>query len=391
LNARLLKVLTAHVTDEQELELIMPDTRPSFTALAETLPSTVPFVGPEAIARQRGRAFAARLGANESGFGPSPRVIAAMQAAAEGTWAYGDPENHEIKAAVALHLAAGFNNVAVGGGIDGLFGLTVRLFAGPGDAVVSSLGGYPTFHYHVAGFGAALRTTPYVSDHEDLDRLLELARREKAKIVYLANPDNPMGTWHSGADVAAFARALPPETLLVLDEAYCETAPDGTLPDLPIDQPNVLRFRTFSKAYGLAGARLGYVFGDARLINGYDKVRNHFGISRITQAAGIAALKDQDYLRSVVTKIIAARDRITQIAGNAGLKPLPSATNFVAIDCGRDGAFAKAVLDGLIARDVFVRKPVAPVLDRCIRVSCGPDKELGLFEAALEETLYALR
>jgi histidinol-phosphate aminotransferase len=369
----------------------MADVRPSFTALAETLPSTVPFVGPEAIARQRGREFAARLGANESEFGPSPRVIEAMKAAAAESWAYGDPENHEIKAAIAKHTGIKFEQVAVGGGIDGLFGLTVRLFAGPGDVVASSLGGYPTFHYHVAGFGAALKTTPFVNDREDLDGLLELAYREEAKIVYLANPDNPMGTWHSGADVAALARALPPSTLLVLDEAYCETAPDGTLPDLPVDMPNVLRFRTFSKAYGLAGARLGYVFGDAQLITGYDKVRDHFGISRVTQAAGLAALQDQEYLRTVVARIIAARTRIGEIATNAGLNPLPSATNFVAIDCGRDGAFAKLVLDGLIARDVFVRKPAAPVLDRCIRVSCGPDRELDLFEAALRQTLAALR
>jgi histidinol-phosphate aminotransferase len=375
----------------REMELTMAPDRPNFTPLAEALPSTVPFVGPEAIARQRGRAFAARLGANESGFGPSPRVIEAMQAAAQESWAYGDPENHEIKAAVAAHLGAGFENVAAGGGIDGLFGLTVRLFAGPGDVVVSSLGGYPTFHFHVAGFGAVLKTTPYVNDREDLDGLLDLARKEKAKVVYLANPDNPMGTWHSGAEVTAFAKALPASTLLVLDEAYCETAPEGTLPDLHLDTPNVLRFRTFSKAYGLAGARLGYVFGEARLIKGYDKVRDHFGISRITQAAGIAALKDQDYLCEAVGKIIAARERIARIADGAGLNPLPSATNFVAIDCGRDGSFAKSVLDGLIARDVFVRKPAAPVLDRCIRVSCGPDRELGLFEAALNETLAALR
>jgi histidinol-phosphate aminotransferase len=370
---------------------IMADTRPQFTPLAETLPSTVPFVGPEAIARQRGRVFAARLGANESGFGPSPKVIAAMQAAAAESWAYGDPENHEIKAALAQHLGVGFDQVAVGGGIDGLFGLTVRLFAGPGDVVVSSLGGYPTFHYHVAGFGAELKTTPYVQDREDLDGLLALAKSAQAKIVYLANPDNPMGTWHSGADVAAFARALPASTLLVLDEAYNETAPAGALPELPVDMANVLRFRTFSKAYGLAGARLGYVFGNAQLVSGYDKVRNHFGISRITQAAGLAALADQEYLRAAIVHIIAARERIAGIASAAGLNPLPSATNFVAVDCGRDGTFAKAVLDGLIARDIFVRKPAAPVLDRCIRVSCGPERELDLFEAALDDTLRALK
>ena len=369
----------------------MPDIFPNLTRITEMLPSTVPFVGPETLERQRGRPFKARLGANESGFGPSPRVLEVMRQGAAESWAYGDPENYEIKTAIAAHLAVDFDNVSVGSGVDGLLGLVVRLFAEPGESVVSSLGGYPTFNYHVAGFGAALKTTPYRDDREDLDGLLELAKREKAKIVYLANPDNPMGTWHDGKDVAEFARALPASTLLVLDEAYCETAPQSALPTLPIDMPNLLRFRTFSKAYGLAGARLGFVFGNQRLVSAFDKVRNHFGVSRIAQAAGIAALRDRDYLNAVVGRIIDSREAITLIAKNNGLSALPSATNFVAIDCGRDGAFARQVLDGLIERDIFVRKPAAPVLDRCIRVSCGPELEMTLFEEALTETMRALR
>jgi histidinol-phosphate aminotransferase len=364
---------------------------PSLTRIAQSLPSTIPFVGPESIARQRGRPFAARLGANESGFGPAPSVVEAMSKAAAESWAYGDPENYEIKAAIAAHLGFAAENVSVGPGIDALLGLTVRLFAEPGDTVVSSLGGYPTFNYHVAGYGAALKTVPYRDDHEDLEGLLALAGREKAKIVYLANPDNPMGTWHKAEKVAAFASALPPETLLILDEAYGETAPAGTLPELPANTRNVLRFRTFSKAHGLAGARIAYVFGAPELISAFDKVRDHFSISRMAQAAGIAALKDTAHLNAVLKKIEASRAEITRIAVENGMSALPSATNFVAIDCGRDGAFARTVLEGLIARDIFVRKPAAPVLDRCIRVSCGPEKEMALFAAALDDVMASLK
>ena len=369
----------------------MNDIRPSLTRIAQELPSTIPFVGPESITRQRGRAFKARLGANESGFGPAPSVIAAMAAAAGESWAYGDPENFEVTAAVAAHLGLDAAHVSVGAGIDGLLGLAVRLFAEAGDIVVSSLGGYPTFHYHVAGYGAQLKTVPYRDDHEDLDGLLALARSEKAKIVYLANPDNPMGTWHTGDRVAEFAKALPPQTLLILDEAYGETAPSGTLPDLHADMPNVLRFRTFSKAYGLAGARIGYVFGAPELVRAFNKVRDHFGVSRMAQAGGIAALKDVAHLEAVLNKIAASRTEITRIALDNGLRALPSATNFVAIDCGRDGVFAKSILDGLIAGDIFVRKPAAPVLDRCIRVSCGPEREMALFAEALRDVTANLK
>ncbi len=369
----------------------MQPLRPQLTPLAQSLPSTVPFVGPESIARQRGRPFKARIGANESGFGPSPRVVAAMASAAAESWAYGDPENFDIKAAIAAHIGVRPENIAIGGGIDGLLGLTVRLFAGPGDVVVSSLGAYPTFNYHVTGYGAALKTAPYRQDHEDLEALLDLATSQRAKVVYLANPDNPMGTWHAGSRVAEFASALPESTLLILDEAYCETAPAAALPAIHVDTPNVLRFRTFSKAYGLAGVRLGFAFGPRELAGAFDKVRDHFGVSRLAQAAGIEALRDQDYLTDAVRRICESRETIKRIAGANGLGTVPSATNFVAIDCGQDGAFARQVLDGLIERDIFVRKPAAPVLDRCIRVSCGPEADMAHFEEAMAGTMNSLR
>jgi histidinol-phosphate aminotransferase len=364
---------------------------PKLTALAATLPDTVPFVGPEAQERNRGRAFRARLGANESGFGPSPLVVRAMAEAASVAWKYCDPENHDLKKALAAHVGVGFENIVVGEGIDGLLGLTVRLFAEPGAVVVSSLGAYPTFNFHVAGFGARLVTVPYRDDHEDLDALLAAVRKEAASIVYISNPDNPMGSWIDAAAVERFADGLPADTLLVLDEAYGETAPAGTLPPILPIRPNVLRYRTFSKAYGLAGMRCGYAIGEASLIKTFEKVRNHFGVNRMAQIAGLAALSDSAHLAHVVGKVEHARKRIAAVGEANGLKPLPSATNFVTIDCGGDGAFAMKVLQQLVARDVFVRKPMAPGLDRCIRVSAGPDDELAIFEAELPAALAAAR
>ena len=127
------------------------------------------------------------------------------------------------------------------------------------------------------------------------------------------------------------------------------------------------------------------------MIRDFEKIRNHYGVSRMAQIAGVEALADQDYLGTVVARVAAGRQRIAGIAEANGLKPLPSATNFVTIDCGRDGSFALKVLQNLLSRDVFVRKPTAPGLDRCIRVSVGLDHELDIFAEELPGALAAAR
>lgn len=366
-------------------------TEPRYTPLTQSLPATVPFVGPETQERQRGSAFHARLGANENVFGPSPRAIEAMQNAAQDIWMYGDPENHDLRQALAAHHGITPDHIVVGEGIDGLLGYLVRLLVGPGDAVVTSDGAYPTFNYHVAGFGGVLHKVSYVDDHEDPSLLFAKAAEVDAKLVYLANPDNPMGTWRSGADLLAAMDALPDGCLLVLDEAYVECAPDGTAIYVDINDPRLIRMRTFSKVYGMAGARVGYGLGAPGLISAFNKVRNHFGMNPAAQAGALAALADDEWLDHVRNEIMAGRERIADIAQSQGLTPIPSATNFVAIDCGSDGAFAKAVLDNLISLGLFVRMPFSVPQNRCIRVSCGTAADLDAFEAALPKALEAAR
>jgi histidinol-phosphate aminotransferase len=365
--------------------------RPPLTRIVRDLPRLVPFVGPEAQERARGRPFKARLGANESVFGPSPEAVAAMEAAAGESWKYSDPESHDLRLALAAHHGVGVDNIVIGEGIDGLLGLAVRMAAEPGEAIVTSDGAYPTFNFHVAAQGAALLKVPYRDDREDLEALLAAAHQHHARVLYVSNPDNPMGSWWPAGEIQRLIAALPGDTLLLLDEAYCDTAPVDAVPPIDVSNPQVIRLRTFSKAYGLAGARIGYAVGEGDMIAAFEKVRNHYGINRVGQIGARAALLDQAYLAEAVGRIGRARTRIAAIARDHGLLPLASGANFVTVDCGADGDFARAVLDGLLERDVFARKPAVAPLDRCVRISCGSDADLDVLAAALGAALADAR
>ncbi len=368
-----------------------PMKTPQYTPLAASLPASVPFVGPETQERANGRPFAARLGANENMFGPSPMAVAAMTASAHEVWMYGDPEVHDLRAALARHHETAAENIFVGEGIDGLLGYLVRLLISPGDAVVTSDGAYPTFNFHVAGFGGVLHKVPYKDDFEDPEALLARAAEVGAKLIYLANPDNPMGSRLEAAVIEDMVARLPAGCLLILDEAYIDLAPDGSAPIIATNDPRVIRFRTFSKGYGMAGLRVGYGIAAPELVQAFNKVRNHFGVGRIAQAGAIAALKDQAWLAAGKEKVIAARQSFGAVGQANGLRVLPSATNFICLDCGQDGDFARRVLQALGAEGVFVRMPGVAPMDRCIRVSLGDEAALEVFAKALPRALKAAR
>ncbi len=361
------------------------------TPLVAGLPATVPFVGPEAQERQRNRRFVARIGANENVFGPSPKAIAAMRDAARDVWMYPDPENHDLRLALAVHHRIDPAHIQIGEGIDTLLGYLCRMTVAPGTNVVTSDGAYPTFNYHVTGYGGTLHKVPYRDDCEDLQALVDKAKSTRAALIYVSNPDNPMGTWHDAPALKGMIASLPDTTLLVLDEAYVDTAPPGTAPDVDPDRPNVIRMRTFSKAYGMAGARVGYALGPRPLIAAFDRIRNHFGMTRIAQAGALAALADQAYIAEVVSRIATSRDRIAAIARASDLHPVPSASNFVTVDCGHDGDFARRVLGGLLERGIFVRMPFVAPQDRCIRIGCGLPGHLDLLAEHLPPILDSAR
>ena len=362
----------------------MMATAPRFTRLVDGLPSTIPFVGPETLERRRSEVFRVRVGANESAFGVSPKAAEAMREAVETIAWYNDPEAWDLRSAIAALHGVAIDEVLLGAGIDEMLGNVVRMVIEPGMPVVTSLGAYPTFNYHVAGFGGMLEAVPYRDDRIDLEALLDAVHRLDAPLVFLANPDNPMGTWHDAGQVRAFIDELPESTLLVLDEAYIEFAPAAATFPIVADDPRVIRMRTFSKAHGMAGARIGYAIAPSRTIGGLGRIRNHFGVNRIAQAGALASLGDPAFIASVVEEVARGRNEYYALARRLGLSSIRSATNFVAIDAGGDGDRARALLARLQDEGVFARMPGVAPLDRCIRVTVGTAEERARFARIFE-------
>ena len=348
---------------------------PSPTALVSGLPPTVPFVAPEEIERRLGRPFRLRLGANESAFGPSPR---ALEAAGFDVSRYGDPKAFDLRAALAARHGVALQEILVASGIDELLGLFCRAFAAPGDGVATTEGSYPTFEYAAAGVGARIERLPYRDFRPDLRALGEASRGKK--IVYLANPDNPTGALLGPKEVEWFRTGLAGHCLLLLDEAYADFVPAGSLPRFRPEDPSVVRLRTFSKAHGLAGLRVGYTIAHADHVAALERIRLHFGVNGPAQAAALASLADETHLSQVVAETVAGRARLTAMGEALGWTPLPSSTNFVLFEVGGVGRAAWLV-DDLARRGVFVRRAAGGGL----RITVGRPSEMDELEPVLRE------
>ena len=359
----------------------------SFTKIAYDLPETVPFVGPESQERENSFSFDARLGANESVFGPSKMVMDAIKVQADEVWQYGDPESFDLLQKLSEFYSLPRDNFIIGEGIDGLLGNLVRLFIEPGDEVVSSLGAYPTFKYHVDGFGGKMSLVPYRNYFEDLDALLIAAKKRKAKILYLSNPDNPMGTFHPKDRMQDFIDKIPDDTILCLDEAYADFVDKNELASIDLEKENVIRFRTFSKAYGLAGLRVGYGIGNKKMVKAFNKVRNHFGVNKLGQIAAKVALEDQDHLKTVLKKVDQSKKDIAAVFQKFGFTSLSSRTNFVPVNSGGDGKFAAKLMRSLIQEKIFVRMPSVSPLNSFIRITAGTSDDLTVLDNALNKII----
>ncbi|MBV8580437.1 MAG: aminotransferase class I/II-fold pyridoxal phosphate-dependent enzyme, partial [Candidatus Eremiobacteraeota bacterium] len=345
---------------------------------------------PEELARRVGRTDLLRLGANESAFGPSPRAIAAMREAVALTSWYGDPESLQLRAALAARHGCAVEEIVVACGIDDLMGLIVRAYCGPGDACVATRGTYPTLFYHLNGLGArAEYAEPDAQGGIVVENIVDAVRRSGAKLVYVANPDNPSGAFVDRATLAALRAALPDDVMLFLDEAYADFVPrESLLPDV-ID-PRIVRTRTFSKAYGMAGARIGYALAPAELVATFQKLRLHFGVNRTAQIGALAALDDEAFMRGVIAEVERGRDEYHALAARHGLPSLPSSTNFVCIGIGTR-AEAEAMVGTLLELGVFVRKPWAAPIDGYIRVTVGTATERAAFAEIFTEALDRVR
>lgn len=356
----------------------------------EAIAQMTPFIGPEQLMRETGRSTLVRLGANESAFGPSPAAVAAMSAELDRLWWYGDPDSYELREALARKHNVRVEELLVGAGIDDLMGLVVRAFVAPGGAAVTTRGSYPTYNYHVHGYGGRLVCADYRDNGRlDLDALVDVAKRERASVIYLCNPDNPSGTFNSRDEMARFFEAIPRDAVFLLDEAYADFVDETDLLPMQIED-RLIRTRTFSKAYGLAGARIGYAIATERVLGILQNIRLQYGVNRNAQVGALASLGDEVFRRWVVDEVAKARGDYYALARELGLGAIESATNFVCIDLGNVDRATRVMHELLARHGVWIRKPGLPPLDRYVRVSAGTQPMRAAFAAAFREVVAAV-
>ncbi|MBC8065117.1 MAG: aminotransferase class I/II-fold pyridoxal phosphate-dependent enzyme [Chlorobia bacterium] len=354
---------------------------PEPSSIVSAIPATTPFVGPETLEREMRKHFELRLGANESLFGASPLAIEAMQRQAAIGHFYGDPEGFELRSEIAARHDCAIQNVVLGSGIDELLMLFCRAYLPVGDSALTTFGSYPTFEYAVQSVGGKLLYDIYSDAGTiDLESMAHFALVDAPQVLYLANPDNPSGTWHGPDAIAEFRSQLHRDILFLLDEAYSDFAPE-VAPFDPSDT-GLVRLRTFSKGHGMAGIRIGFALCHAEHVSALNKIRMHFGVSSVAQAGALASLRDEDHLARVVSETIRVRDWLAKEMLALGFPSLPSQTNFLTIQIGSKER-AEDVLLGLRKQSVFIRKPMK-ALDDHIRVSIGP-------QSVMEEFLERFR
>ena len=269
-----------------------------------------------------------------------------------------------------------------------MLSLVVRMIFAPGTPVVTSIGACLNSDYHVAGYDGKLETVPYSNNHKDTDANLAAAVAHDSPLMYFANPDNPMGTWFSASDVQSLIDSVPMGKLLVLDEAYVEFAAEPTDPPIDTSDPRVIRMRTFSKAHGMTGARIGYPITHRDIITSINKIRLHFTVKRIAQIGALALIHDHEHITDLAAKVARSRQEYFDLATRRQLPFVPSATNFILIDV-RLGYRARALVQKLAKNSFFIRLPSAPRLDQCVRVTVGTSAVRALFADALKDALDA--
>ncbi|MDR5899220.1 aminotransferase class I/II-fold pyridoxal phosphate-dependent enzyme [Halomonas vilamensis] len=295
-----------------------------------------PFPGIKVLERKLGHPIPHRLGSNE-GLDMPHRALREHfgDALAEQVYAYGDAEALGVRQRISRQQNIPLEALLVDAGADSLMALALRATCTPGASVVTTAGTYPTFAYFARGHGCRMVEPAYQQSPgllaPDLAALNHAAHESQARLVYLANPDNPSGHLHTDADIRALRDTLPSDCWLLLDEAYGDFRDDAESSVLANVLPGVIRLRTLSKAHGLAGLRIGYAIAEPQTLAMLMKVRIHYAVSTLTQAAAEVVLDHPDETRAHIKAVKARREKLAQHFRALGADVLPSATNFVGI------------------------------------------------------------
>jgi histidinol-phosphate aminotransferase len=339
------------------------------------------------VKRELGLRDVIKLASNENPLGPSPLAVAAAHEALADVNRYPDPQATELRQALAGHLRVRFEQILVGNGSVEIIDLVARALLGPGDNAVISRHAFVRFRQIVAAHNRGARLVPTRDLTHDLEAMAR-AVDARTRLVFVANPNNPTGTWNRTGELRALVEALPPGCLLVLDEAYHEYAraagadadyPDGI--ELVREGAPVLVTRTFSKVYGLGGLRAGYAVAAPEVLEAVLVIREAFGTNSVAQRAAAAALGDVAHVRRSLELNQAERPRLAAALQARGFRVLPSLANFVTFDTGGSG---RELFQQLLARGVIVR-PLDPYeMGSFLRVSVGTAAENDAFLGALD-------
>ncbi len=339
------------------------------------------------LERELGITGIVKLASNENPLGASSAAIAAMQEAIKTIALYPDGNGFDLKDALVKRYAVAHNNVTLGNGSNDLLELSARAFLAPGDKVVYSAHAFAVYALATQAVGATGITVPAAKDFgHDLPAMLKAATANKVKMVFIANPNNPTGTFLSADALLSFMRALPADILVVLDEAYNEYLPEDKRYDSVSwlkEFPNLIISRTFSKAYGLAGLRVGYALAHEQVTDMINRVRQPFNVNSVAQAAAVAALRDVSFVKKTFELNRRGMSQITEGLTKLGLEYIPSYGNFVAFRIGGATAMYRRLLElGVIVR------PIANYdMPDWLRVSIGLESENAKFLSALEKAM----
>jgi histidinol-phosphate aminotransferase len=335
-----------------------------------------PYVGGKA--EVEGMANVIKLSANEAALGPSPRVVEALQAAAHFAHRYPDGGARTLCQAIGEHFGLDPERIVAGNGSDELLQLLMRAYAGPGDEVLHSAHGFLMYRLCALAIGATPVAAPERALKTDVDAMLARVT-SRTRAVFLANPNNPTGSYLTPEELARLHAGLPDDVLLVIDAAYAEYIGrnDYTTGQELVDRaPNVVMTRTFSKLFGLGALRLGWLYAQPDVIDVLHRVRGPFNVNALAQIAGIAALEDREHQARERANNDRWRPWLAEQLAAMGLKVHPTVANFVLVEFPQTEAkSARAASVWLEQHGILARPMAAYGLPHCLRITVGREQE----------------
>jgi len=355
--------------------------------VSPSIESLLPYEGGkpvEELAREFGITDAIKLASNENPLGPSPKALVAIRGLLNDLHRYPDAAAFKLRERIAAEHRLPMEEIIQGNGSNELLDLAVRTFCTGEHHIVFAEPAFVVYRIAALAHGVPFTAVPLRELTHDLDAMAG-AITPRTRLVFVGNPNNPTGTYVGLEAMRRFLRAVPPEVVVLVDEAYIEYATAPDFPDclkLRTEHERLIVCRTFSKIYGLAGLRVGYGVSTPELVNYMNRVRAPFNVGNLGQAAGLAALDDVEHVRASRELNLQERERVSTRLAAMGLSVAPSQANFVLVDVKRNG---RATYDALLRKGVIVR-PFAS-LPTSLRVTVGKPAENDRFLAALGEVL----